>query len=108
MSLTKQATLRVAIPALSLLLGSTLLVTSGAQRPVEQEAFRAVTLEPDEEAPLRNITDGDCTFLQDPRSFLENRELQNAMRTSEIKGVTRWIVSASGTSTALADANSIH
>ncbi len=100
-------TLRVVIPALSLLLGSSFLLRAGAQIPVEKEPFRVVTFETDEETSPRNVSDSDCTFLQDPRPFLEDRELHNAIRTSEINRVIRWTVSSDGTSTGVADPNTI-
>jgi hypothetical protein len=111
--------LRVAVPALLLLIWSSLWV-AGAQRPgqlpVDADRPRIVTVETEGEASppagddtllLRTVSDSDCVFVQDPRPFLEGREVLNARRTSEINRVIRWTVSANGTTTGLVDPNNI-
>ena len=115
----KSATLRVAIPALSLLLWSGFWV-AGAQRPeqlpTDFELPRVVTAEAvgdisqeavSDDNPLRLVNDSDCTFLQDPRPYREDRELRNAIRSSEINRVIRWTVSFDGSSSGLTDPSSI-
>src|SRR6266513_2018082 len=94
-----RSNLRVAIPALSLLICSSFLVV-GAQRPGQlpidvDSSPRVVTIEAEgdtsqgtvEEISQRIVNDADCTFLQDPRAFIEDRELHNAIRTSEMNRV---------------------
>jgi len=116
-SKNKGPTFRVAIPALSLLFVSSLLVAGGAQLPVGQEPFRAITAEEpfhvitpevEESAPSRLISDGDCTFLQDPRPYTDDAELRYALRSDEMNRVIRWTVSLDGSSTGLADPATIH
>jgi hypothetical protein len=117
---SKRATLRVAMPALSLLIGSGLLV-AGAQRPgqlpTDLERPRVVTVETDgetsagspavDDVPERVVSDSDCSFLRDPRPHLEDQTLRNAIRTAEMNRVVRWTISLDGSSTGLADPNSI-
>src|SRR5436190_9001050 len=114
----KRASLRVVVPALSLLLGSSLLVAGGAQLPVqkgtlrpiaeEEDSLRPFTLDNGEEpSVLRTTSDSDCTFLRDPRPFLETQELRNSMRTAEINRVVRWTATADAVSTGVTDAGNI-
>jgi hypothetical protein len=118
MRLKKRASLGVAIPALALLVCSSLWV-AGAQRPgqlpTDLDRPRVVTVEtegdtPDgvvDEIPQRIVSDSDCMFLLDPRPYKEERQLRNAMRSAEMDRVVRWTVSLDGTTTGLSDPNSI-
>lgn len=114
----KRASLRVVVPALSLLLGSSLLVAGGGQLPVqkgilrplveEEETLRPFTLDGGEEPSLlRTASDSDCTFLRDPRPFLETQELRNSLRTAEINRVVRWSATANAVATGVTDAGNI-
>jgi len=104
--------LKFVVPALSLLLGSSLLVMGGGQGPegLGRVQLRPVQIEAqEEEAPAvaTPVTGDDCSFLRDPRQFTEDKELRYAMRTSDINRVVRWSVSLDGSSTGIADPNAI-
>lgn len=118
MAQNKRPAFKIAIPALALLVGSSLWVT-GAQRPgqlpTDIERPRVVTVENEtgeiteavDDIPQRIVDDANCSFMQDPRPFREDRELRNAMRTSDINRVIRWTVSIDGSSTGITDPNNI-
>src|SRR4051812_45493369 len=105
MSQNRHASLRVAIPALSLLCVSGLLFAGGAQQPGQiikgQQPFRVFTVEVDEPEPPRLVNDADCSFLQDPARYLETPEIQNAKRTAQIGGIIPWTLYLNGTSTGI-------
>src|SRR5690242_1684817 len=115
----KRAISGVTVPALALLIGSSLWV-AGAQRPgqlpVDLERPRVVSVETDgdpgvagatEEPAERVASDNDCTFLNDPRPFLEDQKLRNAIRPAEMNRVVRWTATLNGTSNGLTDPNTI-
>jgi hypothetical protein len=118
----RQAAVRAAIPALSLLIASSLLITAGqrpgeAPRDVERPRTRIITVDtqgnesvadvPENDFPEMIVTDANCSFLQDPRPYREDREVRNARRSAEIGRVIRWTVSVDGTSTGITDPNNI-
>jgi hypothetical protein len=121
MRLQKRGIFKVAIPGFLLLVCSSFWV-AGAQRPgqlpIELDRPRVVTVETEGDTPEvpvddileTPITASDCTFQQDPRAFLEDRDMLNATRTSAINRVIRWTVTASAdgsSSTGLTDAGNI-
>jgi hypothetical protein len=88
-------TLRVTIPALTLLLGTGLLVAGGPQNPIEQDFTRPWQIaegEATDEIPTP-VTSADCVFLNDPQAFTEDRERGYAVRTSAMNRIVRWTVS---------------
>lgn len=113
----KRASSRVAIPALSLLFGSSLLVAGGAQLPGQREALRTFTVveeesrvplgEDESPMPLRTVTDSDCNFLRDPLPFLEDQRVRNARRSAQMNGVIRWTATVGGASSSLMDPGNI-
>src|SRR5690349_15593316 len=115
MDRNRRATFKVAVPALSLLLVSGFLLAGGPQQQKgirgladEGREFTVITTDADETpAPLRNITDLDCTFQQDPLRYLETEETRDAKRTSQITSTIRWGLSLDGTTTGTTTANSI-
>jgi hypothetical protein len=120
MGQSRQGVVRAAIPALALLIASSLLVAGGqrpgeAPREVERPRTRVITINtqgnesvadvPEADFP-EIVTDANCTFLQDPRPYREDREVRN-VRRSEIGRAVRWTVSTDGTSTGTTHPNSI-
>jgi hypothetical protein len=115
----KQAAVRAAIPALSLLIASSLLIAAG-QRPGEaprEERPRVITVDtrgnesvadvPEDDVPEMIVSDANCSFLQDPRPYREEREVRNVRRSAEIGRVIRWTISTDGTSTGITHPNNI-
>ena len=80
-------TLRVTIPALTLLLGTGLLVAGGPQVPIEQDMGVGYTPEGEvsDEIPTP-MSFADCVFLNEPQRYTANRERKYALRTNEIYG----------------------
>jgi hypothetical protein len=87
--------LRVTIPALTLLLGTVLLVAGEPQKPIEQDFMRLINAAQDEvtdEIPTP-LTSSDCVFLNEPQRFIEDRERGYAVRTAAIHRSGTWTVS---------------
>jgi len=113
----KGTSLRVAIAALSLLFGASLLVAGGAQLPLQRETFRTITVvdeesptplgEDESPLPLRTVTDSDCNFLRDPLPFLEDQNVRNARRSAEIGRVARWTAAVGDSTSSLMDAGNV-
>jgi hypothetical protein len=81
--------LRIAIPVLTLLLGTGLTVAGGPQDP---------EVEPIEEVLTRVTSAEDCLFLNDPHSFIEDRETGYAVRSNAMRRSDRWRVSVNAVS----------
>jgi len=73
--------LRVTVPALTLFLGTGLLVVGGPQEPTPQDAI------------LPPPISSDCVFLNEPQRFMEDRATGYALRTAAMNRVARWSVS---------------
>ena len=98
----KSLTLRVAIPAVALMLGTGLLAAGGLQTPIEQDFTRVWHTsegEGTDEIPTA-VTSADCIFLNEPQRFIEDRERGYALRTDAMNRIVRWTVSINGPSVA--------
>ena len=98
-------TWRVTIPALTLMLGTGLLVASGPQISVEQD-FTRVWQTPEGEATDEiptPVISSDCVFLNEPQRFTEDRESGYALRTAAMNRVVKWTVSINEPSVAGGD-----
>jgi hypothetical protein len=83
------------IPAVTLLLGTVLMVAGGPQKPNEPDFMRLMRAAQDEvtdeiSAPL---TSTDCVFLNEPQRFVEDRERGYALRSAAMHRVVTWTVS---------------
>jgi hypothetical protein len=85
----------VAIPALTLLMGSSLLVVG------QDPEF--------DDPPVEMVVSSDnCMFLSDPVRFMDDSELRYAVRSNEMNRVVRWSITATEQgNAATVDANSI-